>query len=611
MTAAQAEIAAPPKRIRGNGALGPAAAVYLLVVVAAAAIVSVPFHVRPASHTDWLLFVVLTMSAGAAQLLPVQTPAFQAYYTTTVFFVAGALLLPPQLLALMIVFAHLPEWARYRYPWYIQTFNVAKWIVASLTVTFICGTAIERGDVSTDLQRLALVGAAAAGACVIVDHILLAQMLRLARGKAYRETGLFSFGSLSTEIVLAILGVGLAAVWELAPALVPFVLAPLVVVYRSLQLPSLEMAARLDSKTELFNARYFASALDGELERAKRFERPLSILLADLDLLRDVNNTCGHLAGDAVIRGVADVLRSQLRPFDIPGRFGGEEFAVALPEASHEEALVIAERIRAAVANAEFKLPSGDGFVTATISLGVATHPESETVDDLIHQADLALYRSKALGRNRVSGTAPLTVVEPPTPVAAAPAREAHNTPVASPAPKTSPGQRHVRVVELVAALAAASAILFGLLAAGAVQAIAANPWTFVAFLSLSVGLQLIGTSMYGRGTDAASAIGIIATGFVLGPGPAIIVAAAAASVQFIRRRGRPYRAVFDLADFALSAATAAAIFQALGGPDASVGLGFAIALLAGVAYKTVNVGLLCIAMSIEEDTPFREIWKE
>src|SRR4051812_28749313 len=210
MTAAQAEIAAPPKRIRGNGALGPAAAVYLLVVVAAAAIVSVPFHVRPASHTDWLLFVVLTMSAGAAQLLPVQTPAFQAYYTTTVFFVAGALLLPPQLLALMIVFAHLPEWARYRYPWYIQTFNIAKWICASLAVYFLCGAFVDRGQMDVEIGRLALVGAAAAVLCVLIDHLLLAHMLRLARGKSYRESGLFSFGSLSTEVVLALLGVGLA-----------------------------------------------------------------------------------------------------------------------------------------------------------------------------------------------------------------------------------------------------------------------------------------------------------------------------------------------------------------------------------------------------------------
>ena len=118
---------------------------------------------------------------------------------------------------------------------------------------------------SSEIGRLAVVGAVAAVACVLVDHLLLAHMLRLARGKSYGESGLFSFGSLSTEIVLALLGVGLAAVWVLEPALVPLVLAPLVVVYRSLRLPSLEVAARLDSKTELYNARYFASALAGEL----------------------------------------------------------------------------------------------------------------------------------------------------------------------------------------------------------------------------------------------------------------------------------------------------------------------------------------------------------
>jgi diguanylate cyclase (GGDEF)-like protein len=412
MTIRQAELAVPQKLLRRDiGALGVPAWSYLLLVVASAAVLSFPLHLGTASHADWLLFVVLTAGAGAAQLLPVQTPAFQAYYTTTVFFVAGALLLPPQLVALMIVFAHVPEWVRFRYPWYIQTFNIAKWICASLAVYFLVGAFVDRGQLEAQIGRLALVGSVAALVCVVVDHLLLAHMLRLARGTSYRESGLFSFGSLSTEMVLALLGVGLAAVWELQAALVPLVLAPLVVVYRSLQLPTLEMAARLDSKTELFNARYFATALEDELERAKRFERPLSIVLADLDLLREVNNTHGHLAGDAVLRGVADVLRSQLRPFDIPGRFGGEEFAVALPEAGHEAALAIAERIRAAVAASSFTLPSGVA-VRATISLGVATHPGSDTVEDLIHQADLALYRSKALGRNRVSG-APPAAVEP------------------------------------------------------------------------------------------------------------------------------------------------------------------------------------------------------
>lgn len=611
MTAGQAEVAAPLKRPPvPRVALGPASAVYLLLVVAAAAVFSVPFHLQPATQTDWLICAVLTACAGAAQMLPVQTPAFQAYYTTTVFFVSGALLLPPQLLALMIILSHLPEWARYRYPWYIQTFNIAKWICASLTVYFVVGRFVAHDDLDSALGRLALVGALASLACVLVDHLLLAQMLRLARGKSYRESGLFTFGNLSNEMVLALLGVGLAAIWSLEPALVPLVLAPLVVVYRSLQVPSLEIAAKLDPKTELFNARHFATALEAELERAKRFERPLSILLADLDLLRDVNNTHGHLAGDAVIRGVADVIRSQIRPFDIPGRFGGEEFAIALPEASQEEAIAIAERVRAAVAAASIKLPSGEGFVKATISIGVATHPEAETVDDLVHQADLALYRSKALGRNRVSGTAVLSIVEAPAPAAAEPRPQMQVAPIVPPAPKSSAGQRHVRVVELVAAAAAAAGVLAGFLALGAAREVAADPWTFVAFVTLSVGLQLIGTSVYGRGTDAASAIGIVATGFVLGPGPAIAAAVACATAQFVVRRGKPYRAVFDLADFALSAAAAAAVFAALHGAD-SIWLGFGAALVAGVVYKAVNVGLLCFAMSVEEGVPLVEIWRE
>jgi diguanylate cyclase (GGDEF)-like protein len=616
MSTAPVEIATPRELARTGGRpLGPAAAAYLVFVVATAAFLSVPFHVR-AAHADWRAFVVLTICACAAQLLSVETPAHQAYFTTSVFFVAGALLLPPQLLALMIVLAHIPEWARRRLPWYIQLFNVANWIVSSLAVYFFCGFFLDHSNLDGHVGRLAAAGAGAAVICVLINHALLAEMLLLARGKSYRESGLFSYGSLSTELVLTMLGVGFAAVWELAPALVPFVLAPLLVVYRSLQVPSLEMAAKLDPKTELFNSRYFVSALEDELDRAKRFDRPLSIVLCDIDLLRDVNNTHGHLAGDAVLRGVADVLRAQLRPFDIPGRFGGEEFAIGLPEASHEEALGIAERIRAAVEAATFALPSGAGAISATISLGVATHPDSDTVDDLIHQADLALYRSKALGRNRVSGAAPLAAAPAPQthPVVAPPVTRVEPVLIdprelSVPAP-TPAAARRLRVIELVAGLAFAAAVLCLLLAEQTAHAIAAHPWTFVSFLTLSVGLQLIGTSMHGRGTDAASAIGIVATGFALGPGPAVAVALAAAAVQYVRRRGKTYRAVFDLADFALSAAASAYVFILLRG-DTSVGVGFAVALVAGLTYKAVNVGLLCIAMSVEEGVPARQIWHE
>ena len=116
------------------------------------------------------------------------------------------------------------------------------------------------------------------------------------------------------------------------------------------------MEARVDPKTGLFNARHFAAALADELTRAQRFERPLSLMMADLDLLRDINNNFGHLAGDAVLRGIADVFREELRHYDIPARFGGEEFSILLPETTPEQALEIAERIRRALAAARFEV---------------------------------------------------------------------------------------------------------------------------------------------------------------------------------------------------------------------------------------------------------------
>jgi diguanylate cyclase (GGDEF)-like protein len=407
---AAARIHARPSSSPG---LSPPAAAYLVAVIGIAALLLAPSHLSGATHSDWLLFAVLTACAAPIQLLSVESPVHQWYSPALVFFVAGALLLPPQLVALMIVLAHVPDMVRGRSVWHMQAFNIASWICAALIASFVCGLFVDRADPGQDISRLALGGAIAAVVCVLVDDALLAQMLRIARGTTYRESGLFAFGNLSTELGLAALGVGLAAVWELAPAIVPFLLAPLVVAYRALRLPSMELAARLDPKTDLFNARYFATALDAEIERARRFRRPLSILLADLDLLRNVNNTYGHLAGDAVLRGVAAVMRSQLRPFDIPCRFGGEEFAVVLPEAGHDDALAIAERIRRAVAATPFGNPTGDGEIRATLSLGVATYPELETADDLVHQADLALYRAKALGRNRVSGQVEVTGFEP------------------------------------------------------------------------------------------------------------------------------------------------------------------------------------------------------
>jgi diguanylate cyclase (GGDEF)-like protein len=141
------------------------------------------------------------------------------------------------------------------------------------------------------------------------------------------------------------------------------------------------------------------------MARASRFERPLSVLMADLDLLRDVNNRYGHLAGDAVLKGVADILRQELRDYDVPARFGGEEFIVLLPETSFDDAVTLAERIRRVVEEHPFPIESAGEPVRATVSVGAATFLcDDKTAKDLVHEADLALYRAKTGGRNRVSG---------------------------------------------------------------------------------------------------------------------------------------------------------------------------------------------------------------
>src|SRR4029077_21192845 len=116
-----------------------------------------------------------------------------------------------------------------------------------------------------------------------------------------------------------------------------------------------------------------------ELQRAERFERPLSLVMADLDLLRDINNTYGHLAGDAGLQGIAEVFRSQLRHYDVPARFGGEEFAILLPETPPDQAFEIAERIRRTVADKTYDVETSSEPIRATVSIGVAGFPKDGT----------------------------------------------------------------------------------------------------------------------------------------------------------------------------------------------------------------------------------------
>lgn len=164
----------------------------------------------------------------------------------------------------------------------------------------------------------------------------------------------------------------------------------------------LEKLANTDGLTGLANRRHFMEALQREIDRAQRYDRPLSLVLLDLDHFKDVNDTHGHAAGDEVLRETADILRGVCRDVDEAARIGGEELALLLPETNAAGARVMAERVRRKLEQTELCAPDGTTY-RVTASLGVASlglHADSP--DRLLQASDEALYQAKHAGRNRV-----------------------------------------------------------------------------------------------------------------------------------------------------------------------------------------------------------------
>ncbi|HEX6304161.1 MAG TPA: diguanylate cyclase [Anaerolineales bacterium] len=162
--------------------------------------------------------------------------------------------------------------------------------------------------------------------------------------------------------------------------------------------------ARTDALTGAYNRRYFLSQAELEFSRAERYGKPLSIILLDLDHFKDVNDTYGHHTGDDVLQSVAERFRDNIRPADIMGRYGGEEFTILLPETDLAGARQLADRLRTQIAD----VPVDDKgeSIRVTVSLGVASKgDDTPDVDALLHKADEAMYEAKRAGRNQVRGS--------------------------------------------------------------------------------------------------------------------------------------------------------------------------------------------------------------
>ena len=617
------ERASSPER---SSKLPPKALAYFLIVAAGAVAVTAPFLADFESRTgDWLEFVLLATSVAVAQFFVVRTPGNKSYHTTGVFLIAAALLVSPALLALIPLIQHIPEWLRSRGTWYVQMTNLFVFTIATMSA-WGAAHVISGADglIASDDVRFALAGTAAAIVLVVLNSALIAPMIRLVNGHPMRQ--LFSYQTLSTEFVFAALGVILAAFWTGNPWLVPFAIAPLLLIHRALSVPQLQAEARVDPKTGLFNARYFASALSEELGRAERFERPLSLIMADLDLLRDINNSYGHLAGDAVLKGIAEVFRAELRHYDVPARFGGEEFSILLPETPPEQAMEIAERIRRAVSEKLYDVETSSEPIRATVSIGVAGYPkDAQDPNALIHQADLAVYRAKLQGRNRVLGASsePLLMPADRTQrLVAVPEEGDHREPLAR-VPEALPEQERRHTAHTTSGprflqLSLRLGVLVGLvssvgIAAGIVGAIFGSSTDMIGLLAV-IALVSVGEALaleLDDGSISVSAVGALAGAALFGPRAALVLAVAICVVQWSAQRQQIHRVLFNIGTLALSSLAASAVFM-LGfdgplGELVTVGAG----LVAGGLYFAVNTGLLSVALAVEGRENVWRVWHE
>lgn len=216
---------------------------YLYAIVTAAVAVAVPaLLLVDADVGDLAACLLLAACAAVGQVLVLESKPNHGFATSLTFVVAAAVLLPPGLVAVVAAGQHVPHIVRRRLPRYIRTFNVASDTLCGLAAALTVQAGIAVGLEGPDLAATA--GAAACVVLVGLNHLLLATMLRLARGRSFRESGLFSAGSLAIDLVLALLGIGLATSLDASALLVVAALAPLVLLHRLLALMAAGHRAR-------------------------------------------------------------------------------------------------------------------------------------------------------------------------------------------------------------------------------------------------------------------------------------------------------------------------------------------------------------------------------
>jgi diguanylate cyclase (GGDEF)-like protein/putative nucleotidyltransferase with HDIG domain len=351
--------------------------------------------------SNFVMLIAISIIGTITQVLKIEGTTARSSYSISWVLYGFAILelgIPGALLVIFV--SHIVEWIVNRYVYYIPLFNIANYGIAALTAGYVyqfihtSTFASPVADVIGILVSMAIF--------TFLNHLLVGIVINFARGQNFSESGVFGGLTIAIDFTLMCLGGLSAMLWENNPAMAFLPLIPLYLIYKALKLPALERETQLDAKTGLINTRYFNESLERELERANRFDRPITIVMADLDYLRNINNNYGHIAGDEVLIGIAQILKSSFRGYDTVARFGGEEFSILVPEATPEQVFPRIDRIRQAIEDARFEISTSTEPISATMSFGIAGRVEGNmTATEIVHNADLALYHAKANGRNR------------------------------------------------------------------------------------------------------------------------------------------------------------------------------------------------------------------
>jgi diguanylate cyclase (GGDEF)-like protein/putative nucleotidyltransferase with HDIG domain len=607
---------------------------YIIGTLIAGSICLVFYLPRLSWQSEWLPVVILALLASLSLLFKVEGSTNRTHYNLTFLLYGYCLILygAPVTILVMTV-SHIVEWIWHKYHWYIQLFNLGSYIIVATGSTLVYELANPARLTTTWQGVLSMLAALTFFA--LFNHLMVGIIVWLARGENFEQSGIFQFFSLMLDYVLLCLGAGLAVMWVANPLAIILVLLSLYLIYTTLRVPALERQAESDSKTGLYNHKYFMTELENELRRANRFSRPLTIVMADLDLLRNINNTYGHLAGDEVLVGVAMILKDNAREYDVVSRFGGEEFAILMTETSVDEAYPIIQSIRAAIEKAEFVVPTSVQPIRATMSFGIAGRKEGLDSKDIIHSADIALYHAKLKGRNRVLTYKEEAVEDQPAggpsifSGASFPSIENYPSSTAAPLPEmqaSAPASvagtperaepvrvvGHPRLVNLFIGLVFVTA--FGLFAL-TVQDLRQVDWQGVlTFAILVAAAEWASVEIYVRDTAVStSALPLIAGLLLFGPISVLIMGLAIAVVAWIKH-GSPFsRFIFNWGNQLFAGITCILLIRLTGLPFAtwSIPIQVVASALAGLLVFLITSCFVSAGIYLNFRAPFRQLWRD